>query len=171
MRLSVDEKKRLLLSEFSEWRQHILDTAALIPPDYHDQAFLGIWSIKDLLAHLIGWDYANIEAVKAVIEGKLPEFYGYIDKDWRSYNARLVGLYKKDTVFELIRDARVSHRALNDQVAEIPAKELFGDKGVRYRGYKVTLARLIEADIKDARIHSEQIREFMARIGIKGNPL
>lgn len=164
MRSTVDEKKRSLLSEFSEWRKCVLDTAALIPSEYHDQPLLGVWSIKDLLAHLIGWDYSNIEAVKAVIEGKLPEFYRYIDKDWRSYNARLVGLYKKETVPELIQDAYVSHHALNAQVVDIPAKEFFGDKGVRYRGYKVTIARLIEADIKDAKIHSEQIRDFLAKI-------
>ena len=164
MRSTVDEKKRLLLSEFSEWRKCVLDTAALIPSEYHDQPFLGVWSIKDLLAHLIGWDYSNIEAVKAVIEGKLPGFYGYIDKDWRSYNAHLVGLYKKGTVPELIKDAYVSHLALSAQVTDLPAKEMFGDKGVRSRGYKVTIARLIEADIKDAKIHSEQIREFIANI-------
>jgi hypothetical protein len=153
----------LLWSEFSAGRQRILDMAALITPENQDQSFLGTWSIKDLLAHLVGWDHSNIAAVKAVREGKLPSFYGYIDKDWHSYNARLVGLYKKGTMADLIRDAQVSQQVLMDLLAALPARDLFRDFGVRHRGYKVTIARLIEAESKDERRHFEQVKDFVAQ--------
>jgi len=157
----------LLLSGFTEGRQRILETASFIPLDKQEQAFLGTWSLKDLLAHLIGWDYANIEAINAVTDGKLPAFYEYIDKDWHTYNTRLVGLYKKGTAMDLIKAAQDSQRALIDLLSNIPAKEIFQDKGIRYRGYKVIIARLIEAETKDEKEHLEQVKEFVAKISIK----
>ena len=164
MRFTADEKKQLLLSGFVEGRQRILETASLIPLDKQEQSFLGTWSVKDLLAHLIGWDYSNLEAIQMVSEGRLPAFYEYIDKDWRSYNARLVSLYKKGSVKDLIKAAQISQRALLDLLTPIPAKDLFHDYGVRFRGYKVTIARLIEADTKDVKAHCEQVKEFVAKI-------
>jgi hypothetical protein len=164
MRSTVDEKKQKLLSSLVEARQQLLDTASSIPIERHEQVFLGIWSIKDLLAHLIGWDYSNIEAIKAVSEGRLPEFYAHIDKDWHSYNAHLVSLHKKGTVADLIKNAQASQRALVDQLTIIPARELFQENGVRYRGYKVTIARLIEAETEDEEVHSVQVKEFVTRI-------
>jgi hypothetical protein len=169
MRSTVDEKKQMLLSSLVEVRQQLLDTASCIPLEQHEQVFLGIWSIRDLLAHLIGWDYSNIEAIKAVSEGRLPAFYAHIDKDWHSYNAHLVSLHKKGTVTDLIKNAQVSQRALVDRLTITPARELFQDNGVRYRGYKVTIARLIEAETEDEEVHSEQIKEFVAEILSEGH--
>jgi hypothetical protein len=169
MRSTVDEKKQMLLSRLVEVRRQFLDAASSIPLEQHEQVFLGIWSIKDLLAHLIGWDHSNIEAVKMVSERRLPAFYTQIDKDWHSYNAYLVSLYKKGTAADLIKSAQVSHRALVDRLTIIPARELFQDNDVRFRGYKVTIARLIEAETEDEKVHSEQVKEFVAEILSKGH--
>jgi hypothetical protein len=164
MRSTADEKKRELLSGFVEVRRNLLTFSEQIPLDEHDQIFLGIWSIKDLLAHIIGWDHSNLEAVQAVSTGKLPAFYKYIDKDWQTYNAQLVSLYKKGSLADMIEATRVSQRALFNLLTSLPAKDLFHDYGVRFRGYKVTIARLIKADTKDVKAHLEQVKEFVAKI-------
>ncbi|MFH1524285.1 MAG: ClbS/DfsB family four-helix bundle protein [Chloroflexota bacterium] len=164
MRSTANEKKQILLSSFIETRRQLLDYASSIPSERHEQVFLGIWSIKDLLAHLIGWDHSNIEAIEAVSERRLPEFYAQIDKDWHSYNAHLVSLYKKGAVADLVKNAQVSHRALVDRLTATPARELFQDNGIRYRGYKVTIARLIEAEMGDECVHMEQVKGFAAKI-------
>jgi hypothetical protein len=168
MRPTVDEKKQTLLSSLIETRRQLLDAASSIPPERHEQVFLGIWSIKDLLAHLIGWDYSNIEAIKEVSEARLPAFYALIDKDWHSYNAHLVRIYKKGTLADLIKNAQVSQRALVDRLTATPARGLFQDNGVRYRGYKVTIARLIEAEMEDECVHSEQVKGFVVKILSEG---
>ena len=65
-----------------------------LPPLLHDQVLLGIWTIKDLLAHLIGWDFTNLQAIQQILAGQYPTFFKYYDKDWQSYNARLVLEYR-----------------------------------------------------------------------------
>jgi hypothetical protein len=164
MRSTADDKKQELLSGFIEGRRNLLALSAQIPFEAQDQVFLGIWSMRDLLAHLIGWDHSNLEAIQMVSEHRLPAFYEHIDKDWRSYNARLVSLYKKGTLPDLIKAAQVSQGALLDRITPIPAKDLFHDYGVRFRRYKITIARLIKADTKDVKAHLEQIKEFFAKI-------
>lgn len=156
-------KKDQLLAELQEIRRSILLESSALPAEKRDVAFLGIWSIKDLLAHLVGWDYTNIEAAKNVLIGKVPEFYSHRDRDWQTYNALLVKKYKRDSFHELLTLAKGSQDKLIEFVQIIPTESLNKDFGVRFRGYKVTIQRLLEADAKDGRVHYQQIKDFFTK--------
>ena len=160
MRMTAEAKKDRIISELVETRSKILDAASSLSPEQRDEVFLGIWSVKDLLAHLVGWDFANMEAAKQVLVGKLPGFYADYDRDWKSYNARLVAEHKRDSFAELLSLVEESHQKLIDLLEMIPAEEFHKDRGVRFRGYKVTIARLLQAEIDDEKTHHTQIREF-----------
>lgn len=140
-----------------EARQNILAEVSKLSSVEHDQVFLGVWSIKDLLAHLIGWDRTTLRAVKSVLKGQLPSFYKYHDRDWQTYNAMLVKKHKKDSVDELLAEARASQAALLKFLQTVPPEQFNKDFGVRFRGYRVTIQRLLEADIEDDQIHRQQI--------------
>jgi hypothetical protein len=49
-------------------------------------------------------------------------------------------------------------------VQTIPPEDFNRDFGVRFRGYKVTIQRLLEADIKDVQIHCQQIVDFFGKV-------
>jgi uncharacterized damage-inducible protein DinB len=158
--MTAQAKKDTIISELVETRRKILDAASSLSPEEQDEIFLGIWSVKDLLAHLVGWDYANTEAAKQVLAGKLPGFYAYYDRDWKSYNARLVAQYRRDRFTELLSLVEDSHQRLIDLLETIPAEEFHKDRGVRFKGYKVTIARLLQAEIDDEKTHHTQVKEF-----------
>jgi hypothetical protein len=164
MRVSAEEKKLQLLVEIKAARQEVLEAAASLPPDQRETIFLGYWSTMDIIAHLIGWDIANAEAVRAILAGELPPFYAHRDRDWRSFNDHLVQCFRRDDFRELCHEAMVSHWALIDLLNPIPADEFERDRGIRFRGYKVTIARLLKADAKDGVIHAEQIRSFASKL-------
>ena len=153
-------KKDELIADLIETRRKIIDITSSFSPTEHDQVFLGIWSIKDLLAHLIGWLEANRKAVKAIRAGKLPEFYAYKDRDWQTYNALLVSKYKRGNLGKLMSTMQISHQKLIDSIQVIPAEEFEQDYGVRFKGYKVTIARLLQAELKDEKVHYAQIEMF-----------
>ncbi len=118
-----------------------------------------------MLAHLAGWDYANLAAAKDIQAGKLPEFYARYDKDWKTYNAELVSPYKRDDFDELLALARDSHRRLIEYLESVPAEAFEQDFGVRSgRGTRVTIARLLQAEWQDEQEHLEQIRDFKAKL-------
>lgn len=121
MRVTAEEKKAQTLQGVREARRAVLAAAAAVPLEATDTVFLGEWSVKDIIAHIIGWDYANIEAVRAVLAGELPAFYAHRDRDWRTFNAGLVGRYRPEEHEAGLRAAQLSHQALCDLVESIPA--------------------------------------------------
>jgi hypothetical protein len=61
---------------------------------------------------------------------------------------------------ELLSTMQVSHQKLIDSIQVIPAEEFEQDYGVRFKGYKVTIARLLQAELKDEKVHYAQMEMF-----------
>jgi hypothetical protein len=160
--MSTKEQRRKddIISALTEVRRKILHMAYTLPREKQGEVFLGEWSAQDLLAHLVGWDHTNMAATKSILSGELPEFYSHHDRDWASYNAFLVERHKTEDYAELLHSVEASHRALVDLLATVPADEFEKDRGVRYKRYKVTIARLLQAEAEDEEEHYRQIREF-----------
>ena len=153
-------KKDQVLKALIEARQNIVREVSGLADEDQDRVFLGIWSVRDLLAHLTGWDYTNIDAIREVMSGRLPSFYDQHDRDWQTYNAILVAKYKRGSINEQIELLQSSQRKLIEFLETIPPEIFNKDFGVRFRGYKVTVQRLLEADTKDVQIHCKQITDF-----------
>ncbi|MFT3892143.1 MAG: ClbS/DfsB family four-helix bundle protein [Anaerolineales bacterium] len=163
MNTKAEAKREWIISEMQRVRSELLTEAAALSRKERDTVFLGIWSVKDMLAHLAGWDYANLDAAKGIIKGRLPSFYEHKDRDWQTYNAMLVKKYKSNNFRKLIATLKESQKKFVAYVQDIPAEDFNRDFGVRFRGYKVKVQRLLEADIKDVQIHHQQISDFFGK--------
>ncbi|HLF28397.1 MAG TPA: DinB family protein [Anaerolineae bacterium] len=163
MKRASQEKKDDYLSGLIAARRAILEVAAALPPEKRDEVFLGVWSIKDLTAHLIGWDYVNLQAAEEVLAGKVPSFFAHYDPDWKTFNAQLVEEYTRDDFAQLLSSVEESQRKLIDFLKTIPAEEFDKDRGVRTaRGARVTIGRNLQAEIDDEKVHYRQIKDFAA---------
>ncbi len=60
--------KAEILSGLIQVRKEIIESIACLAESRQLEAFLDEWSLKDLLAHFSGWDYANREAIQALQE-------------------------------------------------------------------------------------------------------
>jgi hypothetical protein len=156
----AQRKKDNIISALTQARRKILKVAHALPAEKQGEVFLGTWSAQDLLAHLVGWDYTNIAATKSILAGELPEFYSHHDRDWASYNAFLIERHNREDYAELLHSVEASHRALVDLLATVPEDEFEKDRGIRYNRYKVTIARLLQAEAEDEEEHYRQIKEF-----------
>lgn len=159
-RAAAEERKVRLLAGLKDVRMRILETAAAIPRSARRRPFLGTWCVRELLAHLEGWDHTNARATVQLLRGQLPGFYRYADRDWRSYNATLVRRYGLGDHRSLMASVRRSHRALLQQLEAVPADELWKDREIRFRGWCVTIGRLLEAEQSDEEQHWRQLVEF-----------
>lgn len=153
-------KKEKVISGLTETRRRILNAASSLPPEKQDEIFVGIWSVKDLLAHLIGWDLTNLQAAKEILAGSLPSFYTRYDRDWKTYNAELVRKYKKDNFVDLLALVENSHRKLIGFLKTIPADEFGKDRELRWQGYEITLASLLEVEGQDEETHYAQVKRL-----------
>lgn len=153
-------RKNQILSSLIETRQNILAEVSKLSETERNQVFLGVWSVKDLLAHFIGWDETNLHAVKSVLEGQLPAFYEHRDRDWQTYNTILVKKHKKGSFQELLMAVKNTQEKLVEFLQTVPPENFKKDFGVRFRGYKVTIQRLLEAERGDEQTHYQQIVDF-----------
>jgi len=163
MNTKAQAKKEQIINELQKARSGILTEVAALSPKECNTIFLGFWSVKDILAHLVGWDFANMDAVHSVLEGRLPAFYEHYDHDWQTFNALLVEKYKKGSFKELLAVVRASQIKLVELAQSVPTEQFNKDFGVRFRRSKVTVLRLLEADIKDVRTHHQQIVDFFGK--------
>jgi hypothetical protein len=115
-----------------------------------DRVFLGTWTVKDMLAHLVGWDDTNLRAVQAILASQRPGFWEHYDRDWKTYNARLVAEFGQDDFAELVASVEESHRKLIDFLQTIPADEYVRQKKI---------VTLLCAEIQDENVHYEQVKK------------
>ncbi len=156
------EKNVHYYNAFRVNRAAILTCAQSWPADRVEEVFLGEWCLLDLLAHLSGWDEANREAVTAVQAGRLPEFYAHKDADWRSFNAMHVRNHRQPTLAAQIAEVERTFADLIDTLDQPGGgRDFYRDYGVRYKGWKVIVARLVESELHDERIHLEQMKAWL----------
>jgi hypothetical protein len=72
----------------------------------------------------------------------------------------LVKKHKRDSFQELLGAVKGSQKKLIEFLQTIPPEHFNKDFGVRFRGYKVTIQRLLEAEWKDEQTHLRQITDF-----------
>lgn len=159
-----EDTKRALIDGLHDARQGILDALGEIPPGRFDEVALGDWSVLDLLAHVAGWDFTNLKAIPEILDGRLPGFYANWDRDWRSYNAMLVELYKRPDPIEQVSTLTGSFTRLVRYLETVPAPSFTHDYGVRFKGARVTVERILRAEAEDEQAHAAQIRAYAARL-------
>jgi hypothetical protein len=76
----------------------------------YGESFIGTWSANDLVAHLVGWAYVDVAGIRAVLAGRLPDFFNQYEADRRTFNAGLVARYKQPTLAETIAQRRLHTR-------------------------------------------------------------
>ncbi len=161
---TAEAKKQQLIADLTQARGEVLATARALRHEEQDTPFLGTWSAHDIVAHLVGWDYANQEAIEAIRAGQLPAFYEHYDRDWRTFNAGLVAEHRQRTLEETVALANTSHQALLTALAAVPAEDVTRDYGVRSSGRRrVTIAMVLGVEARDEHKHAGQIREFAAQ--------
>ena len=156
-----EAQKSELISGLRDVRDRILNLAFLLEPEKQEAAYLGEWSAREMLAHLAGWDETNICAADEILADKLPGFYEFIDKDWAFYNGMLVEDYSRENFEDLISLTQQTHTKLIDTVCAIPAAEIWKDRGILARGWKVTIGRLLKAELQDEEEHYWQLKAFV----------
>jgi hypothetical protein len=146
-------------------RAGILEATSEIPVRQRNTPFVGHWTIKELLAHLAGWDYANVKAVADLRAGRMPAFYEEYDPGWASYNQKLVERYATEAWEGLLSLLQESQAAFLDAVSGLSEEEMAAARGPAWRGHDISLHSVLRAAVRDEREHSQQIRSFVASIG------
>ncbi len=131
-----------------------------MPTERRDEPFVGVWDLKDLLAHLVGWDRTNLDALRDFLSGRRPAFYDRYDPGWTAYNAELVARYRIDDFDSLLESLAASQRDVVDGLRVLSDADLTRERAIGRTGRPLTIAGLLRAAIHDEQEHLRQIETF-----------
>jgi hypothetical protein len=151
---------KALLAEFDRVRGELAAAVASVPAELRDVAFVGVWDVRDVIAHTVGWDYTNIEALPDFRAGRLPAFFARYDADWAAVNADLVVRYRLEDWDALLASLRDSQHAFTDTMRVLSDAEL--DTPASWGERRISLRGMMRAVSRDESAHVEQVRALLS---------
>lgn len=163
MRKSAGALKDALIEAMIDARSSLLAIVSTLPVEQLDAPCIGTWCAKDLLAHLVGWDITNLQAVREILAGQRPGFLRHYDKDWQTYNAQLVATYRIEPFKALLAEVHDSHSQLVMFLRSLPTQVIVKGKSPSGQGRTVTIRNLLAAEADDERKHAAQLEAFLMK--------
>jgi DinB superfamily len=149
-----------LLADFNRVREQLVDAASAVPPRLRNTPFVGIWDLFDVVAHTVGWDYTNIEALPDFAAGRLPAFFAQYDADWASVNAGLVARYRLQDWDDQLASVVDSQKAFDAAMRGLSAGDL--DNIAIWGKRRISLRGMMRAVSRDESQHVAQIQTLIA---------
>jgi hypothetical protein len=124
----------------------------------------GGWSMKDILAHLIGWQRMNLSWYMAGERGEEPEVPGY-GLTWREtpkLNSIIYGEHRGRPLKEVLDEFKSSHEKMLDLIGTVTDSDLVAIGRYRWAGPSWTLSDYIRANTASHyRWASNHIKKWM----------
>ena len=120
------------------------------------------WTVRDIVAHLIGWNRHIMLGAKQIPRGELPFYEVDPGSDYSNVNAALVREYSDTDRTALLESLAASAGELTAFLRAIDPGEWDRDFGVRYKGETLTVKSTVDDLIGDYDHHRCQLEEFRA---------
>ena len=121
---------------------------------------LGDWALRDIVAHLIGWNRITLVGCGQVREGVEPFYFYDGTNDYRVINAGFFRRFDSTERDVLLGQMAATMDALVPYLKSIDEAEWELDTGVvHYRGGPATVARCVDSLVRDYRKHRLEILE------------
>jgi len=153
------QNKTQLIQRFNEARHKV--RALLSDIDIHMDIYPG-WTIKEVLAHLAGWDDATILTLEAFSAGNPPPVPAV--RGINLYNSQTVAEREKLNYEQIVREWDLVRKQLSSILESIKDEKL-GATIVSPWGPSMTVAELITVMTEHEEEHAEDIRARQANSG------
>ncbi|HTX91005.1 MAG TPA: ClbS/DfsB family four-helix bundle protein [Anaerolineales bacterium] len=159
--------REFLLHRLNETRSQI---EALLPKiDPKKEIYPG-WTIKDMLAHITGWDDATIDSLRAHVAGRLPATPA--ERGIDEYNGRTVTSRQDLDYPHILNEWRLTRQVLQTIIEQMPDEKFFEPLVVPW-GDKGTVTYLVDTFRDHEDEHARDIREWLKDpsqpLGKRGN--
>lgn len=111
------------------------------------------WTIKDVLAHIVGWDRRTVNTLSFIAADRAGEVPGI---DVETFNRQSVAVCADKTVAEVLAEAEELHRHIIDMITHMDYKEI--DRRHDRNGRVITIrSYVIEIMAEHERAHAAEI--------------
>ncbi len=148
------QDKVQLMRAFDQAREKM--RAVLPDIDLHMEIYPN-WTIKEVLAHLAGWDDATITALRAFSAGQPTPLFALRGIDF--YNAQTVAERAGLQYEQIVQEWELAREQLKAILNDLPAERL-GDKLVSPWGPIMSVARLVAIMADHEEEHASVVQEL-----------
>lgn len=160
-------EKDILIYRLDETRLKIEELLPKIDPV--KEIYPG-WTIKQMLAHITGWDEVTINSLRSHIAGKAASVPA--NRGINEFNARTVASRQEQDYSHILKDWRLARKVLRTILEKMP-EEKFLEPLTAPWGEKGTVAYLVDIFREHEEEHVRDINEWLKRpekpLGKAGN--
>ena len=159
--------REFLLNRLDETRSKI---EAFLPKVDPDKEIYPGWTIKDLLAHMTGWDDATIDSLRAHVIDRPLSVPAILSLD--EYNNSTVSSRKDLDYDHVLKEWRLTRQELSTIIEKMPEDKFFDTLVVTW-GEKATLSSLVDMFRDHEAEHAQDVSEWLKNpdkvLGKSGN--
>ena len=152
--MSRDELLTTLDAEFAE----LLASFEGLSDEAMTRVWFGDWGVKDILAHVAGWQREMAQALERMARGERPVAEGVDYSDPDPWNARFAGAQRLSPLAEVVEELVASKEAFVAAARQLPED--------RFEEGRAAHRILHASAIDHYREHAPAIREWRQREGI-----
>jgi uncharacterized damage-inducible protein DinB len=118
------------------------------------------WTIKDVLAHFIGWDQYVIEILPLIVQNRAGEIAG-VDPD--DFNHRTITAWRDKPLAEVLAAVKASHQQIVEMISALNHKQI--DLRRERQGRFITIrSYVIRMMVEHAREHAAEINKWRTEL-------
>lgn len=125
--MPTEKSKKVILNRLQLERKKLIETLAGLSGDETSHpGVVGVWSVKDVLAHLAHWEAGMLNWIKAARQGQPvdgPE-EGLTWRQMHEYNQRIYEAHRNESLPEVKQYFHDSHACFMEMVEDLPDDEL-----------------------------------------------
>jgi hypothetical protein len=118
------------------------------------------WTVRDIAAHLIGWNRYILQGSRQILRGELPFYDINPGADYSNINAELISKYSDTDRSVLLKILADSSNELVRFLRTIDSADWDRDFGVRHKEEKITVKSTMGDLIADYNHHRVQLKEL-----------
>ena len=116
------------------------------------------WTIRQMLAHMTGWDDATIASLRAHVASQPADTPA--DRGINEYNARTVSSRQDLDLDHVVKEWRMTRQVLHKLLEEMPEDKFHARLAVPW-GPKASVTRLIDVFVEHEHEHAEDIESWL----------
>jgi hypothetical protein len=133
--------------------------AAWEPSEAVQPHTVGEWSVKDLLAHVAGWEGWLVDLLRLVAQGKTPDFptFALTNDDIQRFNERVVAERQSDTWEQALAGRQRALEAILDALEALPEETLLDPRRLAWTAGSPLAAMVAACTYRHYREHLEHL--------------
>ena len=163
----ISQDRIFLLQRLDDTRSKI--EGLLVKIDLQREIYPG-WTIKELLAHMTGWDDATIDSLRAHVIGRPPAVEAIRSLD--EYNSLTVSSREDLDYDRVLKEWRLTRQVLRTIIEQMPEDKFFEPLIVPW-GEKATVTSLVDMFRDHEDEHARDVLEWLKNpymaLGKQGN--